>query len=276
MKKRILLVGLFFLFPSLLAAQTGLPPFGSFTSGGFDTVNNRNLNVVFSIPIASSAGRGLPLNLNLTYNSLIWYNSGSTWFPAPSWGWQKDFPAGGSVSYTTYSSNPVKCYQGSSFTWVIITTYKNYAYTDALGTSHGFPVDYWESDCPLGGQYNGGTYPPAHATDGSGYLLSAAYNNPVVLGPNGQHESGGTFTASDVNGNYVTKTAVTCNGCVETDWTDSVGHTALKIIYTPNTTSPTSVQYKFLDGSGNYQTITLLYPSTATPIKTNFGCSGVT
>jgi RHS repeat-associated protein len=274
MKKFALLFGLLSIFPFLLRAQTGLPPFGSFTQGGFDTINNQNLNIVFSIPIASSTGRGLPLNLNLSYNSLIWSKSGTTWFPTPSWGWQKDFPVGGSVSYTTYSSNPVKCYQGSSFTWVIITTYKNYVYTDALGTSHGFPVDYWESGCPLGGQYNGGTYPPAHATDGSGYLLSAAYDNPVVLGPNGQQESGGTFTASDVNGNYVTKTAVTCSGCVETDWKNSVGNTALKIIYTPNTTSPTTVQYEFLDGNGNYQTITLKFQSYN--IKTNFGCSGIT
>lgn len=266
MKKKIPLAALFFLFPCLLAAQTGLPPFGSFTQGGFDTVNNQNLNVVFSIPIASSAGRGLPLNLNLVYNSLIW-NKGTMWTPASSWGWQKDFPVG-SISYTTYTSNPIKCYQGSQFTWVTITHYKNYAYTDALGTTHGFPVDYWESDCPLGGQYNGGTYPPAYAGDASGYYLSSAYTSPIVLGPNGLKEGGGTFTASDVNGNFITQTVVSST---ETDWTDSVGHTALKIIYTPNATSPTSIQYKFLDGSGNYQTITLQY--TATPIKTNFGCS---
>jgi hypothetical protein len=33
------------------------------------------------------------------------------------------------------------------------------------------------------------------------------------------------------------------------------------------------VQFQFLDGSGNYQTITAKYQSY--PIKTNFGCSGV-
>jgi len=209
MKKSILLLGLFLSFPFLLCGQTGLgvPPFGSFTSGGFDTVNNQNLNVFFAIPIASSAGRGLPLNLNLSYNSLIWQKSAS-WVPVSdssgnaTWGWQKDLPSG-SISYTTYTSNPVKCYQGSQFTWVTITTYKKYVYTDALGTPHGFPVDYWESACPLGGDYNGGTYAPAHASDHSGYYLSAAGTNPVVLGPNGQKEGAGTSTATDINGNYV-------------------------------------------------------------------------
>ena len=269
MRKPILLVGLSLLLPVMLCAQTGLPPFGSFTNGGFDTINNQNLNAVFSIPIVSSSGRGLPLNLTLNYNTLIWQN-GAVWTPATNWGWQRDFPAGGSVSYSTSTSNPVKCFQGSQWYWATITYYSGYVYTDALGTSHGFPVDYRESVCPA---YNGGTYAPAHASDSSGYLLSQAGTNPVVIGPNGQVETGGTFTASDTNGNYVTKTAVSCSGCVETDWKDSVGNTALKIVYTPNTTSPTTIQYEFLDGTGNYQTITLKFQSYN--VKTNFGCSGV-
>jgi RHS repeat-associated protein len=276
MKKSILLLGILLSFPLLLCAQTGLglPPFGSFTSSGLDTVNNQNLNVFFAIPIASSEGRGLPLKLNLSYNSLIWQKS-TSWVPVTdasgnaTWGWQKDFPAG-SISYITSTSNPVKCYQGSQFTWVTITHYSGYSYTDALGTPHGFPVNYWESDCPLGGQYNGGTYPPAYASDHSGYYLSQGYTNPIVLGPNGQKEGGGTFTASDVNGNFVTQTVVSST---ETDWTDSVGNRALKIIYSPSKTAPTSIQYDFLDGNGNYQTITLKLQ--AYNIKTNFGCSVV-
>jgi RHS repeat-associated protein len=271
MKKLILLSGLFILFPLFLFAQTGLPPFGSFSGSSFDTVNNSNLNAVFSIPIVSSPGRGLPLSLNLNYNTLIWQNSGTTWTPVtdssgnPTWGWRKDFPAGGSVSYWTYTGQ-IKCYPGGQI--YPKTFYRDYVYVDAFGTRHNFPVNYYQSDCPAG---NGGTYPPAYASDSSGYLLSQAGDNPIVLGPNGQQETGGTFTSTDANGNYVTKTTVTCSGCVETDWTDSVGHTALKVIYTPNTTSPTSIQYKFLDGSGNYQSITLQFLSKS--IKTNFGCT---
>src|SRR5215470_7780904 len=177
MKKQILLV-CFFLIPCSLAAQTGLPPFGSFTQGGFDTINNQDLNVVFSIPIASSAGRGLPLNLNLTYNSLIWFKSGSTWFPAPSWGWQKDFPVGGSVSYTTYTRT-YKC-PTDGLRLEPVVYWQNYVYVDALGTSHSFPVNYYESVCDY---YNGGTYAPAYATDGSGYYLARAEDIPLVIGP---------------------------------------------------------------------------------------------
>ena len=38
---------------SAIEAQTGTPPFGSFSGGPFDTVNNANLNVHFAIPIFS-------------------------------------------------------------------------------------------------------------------------------------------------------------------------------------------------------------------------------
>jgi hypothetical protein len=49
-------------------AQTGVPPFGSFTKGQFDLVNNLNANVVFSIPITSSPGRKLDLSFSAVYN----------------------------------------------------------------------------------------------------------------------------------------------------------------------------------------------------------------
>ena len=60
----------------------------------------------------------------------------------------------------------------------------------------------------------------------------------------------------------------------ETDWTDSIGYKAAKIIYTPNQSTPTSVQYEFLDGNGNYQISIMKYQAYS--IQTNFGCSGVT
>src|SRR5277367_2026796 len=113
--RKLLLLILVALSPTVLFAQAlGLPSFGSFTPGGFDTVNNQDLNIYFSIPIVSSTGRGLPLNLSLTNNSLVWQNYGGLWFPTvdfsgnPTWGWQKDFPTGG-VSYYTYTTAPLKC-----------------------------------------------------------------------------------------------------------------------------------------------------------------------
>src|ERR1700676_1137752 len=92
------------LAPSFLQAQnpgTGLPQFGSFTPGGFDTVNNQNLNVVFSIPLISSTGRGMPLNLSMTYNSLVYQNYQGMWLPAVPGGllgWL--LPGPGTVTYT--------------------------------------------------------------------------------------------------------------------------------------------------------------------------------
>src|SRR5258708_6489904 len=116
MKKLAILVSLA-LLPLSLSAQntgTGLRPFGSFTSSGFDTINNQNLNANLAIPIVSSAGRGTPLNLSMVNNSLLWQKIGG-WTPVtdssgnPTWGWQSDFPAGGTLSYTSNTQN-IKCH----------------------------------------------------------------------------------------------------------------------------------------------------------------------
>ena len=56
-----------FLFDAAATSQpvTGLPPFGSFSGGPFDTVNNANLNVHFEVPVFSRAGRGLSFSYSL-------------------------------------------------------------------------------------------------------------------------------------------------------------------------------------------------------------------
>ncbi len=51
---------------------TGIPPFASVRTSTFDTVDNANLNVSFAIPIFHKAGRGLPFDASLFYNSSIW------------------------------------------------------------------------------------------------------------------------------------------------------------------------------------------------------------
>src|SRR2546430_10301062 len=85
-------------------AQTGLPPFGSFQSAGFDTVNLQNLNDNFSIPIVSVPGRGTDFAFSIAFNSLMWQKqtgTPNTWQPVvdasgnPNWGWQKDIYGGG-------------------------------------------------------------------------------------------------------------------------------------------------------------------------------------
>src|SRR5580658_8609493 len=82
-----------FLFDAAAMSQpaTGLPPFGSFSGGPFDTVNNANLNVHFEVPVFSRAGRGQSFSYSLGYDSSVWYpvTSGSTtvWTPVTNWGW---------------------------------------------------------------------------------------------------------------------------------------------------------------------------------------------
>ena len=142
MKKIAFLLALALLPASLCAQNTGpgLPPFGSFTPGGFDTVNNQNLNAVFGIPLVHSAGRGMPLGLSLINNSTAYQIVGGAWTPVtdssgnPSWGWVKDMPKGGYVTWTS-TTTTTKCGTHLGFQ----THYYNYAYTDALGTVHPVP-----------------------------------------------------------------------------------------------------------------------------------------
>jgi RHS repeat-associated protein len=254
------------LFPSSLRAQTGLPAFGSFSSSNFDTVNNQDLNAFFTIPIAASAGRGMPLNLSLVYNTLVW-QPGGAWTSVtdqagnPTWGWRKDF-LGGLVHFNS-TTNTIKC--PSTGQLVPVTFYSNYSYTDVLGTGHGFGQISGRTSAQCSDQ-NFGTY-TSYADDHTGYYMNATFlGAPNVTSP------AGSSTVEDANGNFVTKTVVSST---ETDWTDSVGNTALKIFYTPNNTNPTQIQYQFLDGTGpsSYRTISLQL--TALNVKTNFGCSGV-
>jgi hypothetical protein len=264
--KAATLTFLLVLMPTVLCAQTGKPNFGSFTSSSFDVINNQNLNVLFGIPIASSSGRGAALGLSLVNNSLIWQNSGGVWAPVvdangnPTWGWMKDFPAGGALHYTQ-STFSVPCPVNK----ISVEEYRQFYYVDAFGTNHTFNgIVYYRSSCS---SWNKGTT-TSFADDHTGYYADGASFR--VTGPNGLNVVGGISTAVDVNGNYVTKTVV---NSTESDWTDSTGNTALKIIYSPSFTSPTTIQYDFLDGNGNTQTITAKLQAYS--IKTNFACANI-
>src|SRR5229473_1915688 len=281
MKKLTLLLGIF-LCPLSLFAQnsTGIPPFSSLSSSGFDTVNNQNLNAYFAIPLVASPGRSIPLNLTVSYNSLIWQKTSSgtiVWTPVtdangnPTWGWAKDFP-GGQPRYKSVTQT-IECFPpGSPWFFTTKTTYSNFYYVDVLGTGHPFRTISFVDDSNCSGNITGTI--AGSATDNSGYYMDGSGalggGSPVVTSPTGIKAPSGTVT--DANGNYVTKTVVSST---ETDWKDSAGNTALKILYTPNSTNPTQIQYQFLDGTGasNYQTITMSLQSLS--ISTAFGCSGV-
>src|SRR5208337_2851423 len=184
MKKTVLLLALVLLPPSLQAQNTGtgLPPFGSFTSGGFDVINNQDLNATFSIPLVSSTGRGMPLSLSLVYNSNMYQITNGAWTSVtnssgnPTWGWVEDMPKGGFLSWTT-SSGVFKC-GGST---CHLSRYFDYTYTDALGTVHPAPVSI---TCSPG---CGGVL-SAYTSDNTGYYVNASANPPfgTVTGPGGQ------------------------------------------------------------------------------------------
>jgi RHS repeat-associated protein len=251
---------------------TGFPPFGSSDTTQFDGINLQNLNVNFGIPIVSSPGRNMNFALSLVNNSLLWTKNGTVWSPVtdqsgnPTWGWTKDIP-GGTITYRAVNIQ-IKCFVDGTWYWDYRTNYSNYKYVDVMGTVHGFPtVSVTYNDC-LDTQTGTTT---GYAGDASGYYLNAGSpDSPYAISPGGIYSPGGTVV--DTNGNYITKTVVSST---ETDWTDSVGNVALKILYN-YTASPPNIQYQFLDGTGSssYKTITLKLQ--AMNIKTNFGCSLVT
>ncbi len=256
------------LVPIVTTAQipgVGMAPFGSYSQFGFDTVNNKNLNTILNIPIVSSSGRGLPLNLALTYNSQIYQFNGFI-FSANNLGWSWDMPPGGTSTYDS-SSEQVKCFKPGYPLWTTLTTYSGYAYTDALGNGHSFPTINWTyQQCGSTWTGTGSGY----ASDASGYYMTTGGGNvQSVKGPGGQ-QFPNSNTAVDTNGNFVSRNVLSST---ETDWTDSVGNVALKILYTPNNTSPTQIQYEFQDGSGNYHSITLQLQTLN--VATHFGCSGL-
>src|SRR6266700_6192150 len=57
---------------------TGVPPFRSF-GGGPDVIDLGNLNVHYSFPVFSRAGRGIAFSYSLSYDSSVFTNLGTAW-----------------------------------------------------------------------------------------------------------------------------------------------------------------------------------------------------
>src|SRR5690348_9374382 len=91
----------------VVAQNTGFPPFNSFQSAQFDSVNLGNLNVHFGVDIEHKAGRGTPFDYVLSYDSLIWTIVNNTWTPVTGWGWRGVAEA--NTGYVTYVTNYVDC-----------------------------------------------------------------------------------------------------------------------------------------------------------------------
>jgi RHS repeat-associated protein len=245
------------------AQNTGFPMYGSFEQGSFDAVNRQDLNSTFSIPIISQNARGLSLNFALSYNSLLWTHvSSNAWSSivnnggTATWGWNISSVTGGiNVKITTNLECEVR--SGQIEIPYYSTTWSGYTYTDPSGTVHPFNATYTLNAGACGGGSSGSQ--SGYATDASGYYLN---NGTAVIAPSGVSYTNAGVT--DTNGNFISS-AINSN---ETDWTDSAGRLALKVI-----TSASSTEYEYQDTTGAYQTITLNLQNYN--IKTNFGCSGV-
>src|SRR5712692_10061818 len=108
---------------------TGLPPFGSFSGGPFDTVNNANLNVHFEVPVIRKAGRGVPFFYILSNDSSVWYPVASVWTPVSMMGWRGVTEI--ATGYVTYKKTQNTCSAPSGqYTY---NTYSNWIYHDAFG-----------------------------------------------------------------------------------------------------------------------------------------------
>jgi hypothetical protein len=258
--KKCLLLLFSLLFPLAAQAQgpiTGMPPFGSFQTSSFDTIDRFNMNVNFSIPIVSSPGRGLPLNFAIVYDSSVWWRPPTppNWTANTGGGWKLNFPTG-RLNYWTQAT---RC---DTIPVTYVTRYYNFTFTDAAGTVHPIGLNFYQTNsCDLNPQ----TPRSGSASDSSGYLaVATAPNNITVKGKSGTIV--GAPSMIDSNGNSYSSTVVNSS---ETDWIDSAGHTALKVI-----ASGTNILYEYPDTTGAYQTATLKQQSYN--VKTNFACSLVT
>jgi RHS repeat-associated protein len=231
------LATLLLLFALPISAQviTGTPPFGSF-GGGPDVINLANLNAHLTIPVFARAGRGLPFNFYITYDSSVWYpltSSGTTyWQPVTNWGWGGSEVNIGKVVPILLSATGGTC--GSiPHLGITMTMIYGWTYDDGFGTPHPFaPTSTVYSNSCTGGWTTGFT--GAQASDDSGYSLSVNGSTVVSL----YSADGSLINASSIedrNGNEVTKSSGV--------FTDTLGTTALTIAGSGTPTSPITYTY---------------------------------
>jgi RHS repeat-associated protein len=249
----------------LASVTTGIPPYQSF-GGGPDVINLGNLNVHYSIPVFSRAGRGTPFSYALAYDSSIWSPS-TAWIPNSNWGLNRDTAA--LVGYVFYNSTHRTCNDpyggtGDAYTWHFT------GYVDPAGTWHSIDIATNYNDC-AGTDNSTGT---AVASDGSGITVNTDWGAATVILKSGevitpQMLSGGSLTGNgssqDSNGNQIISATVSGT----TTFTDTLGTTALTI----TGTAPSPVYYKYTAPSGVLASVTVTYKSYT--IQTAFGCSGI-
>jgi len=241
-----------FLFSAVAWGQvtTGTPPFGSFSGGPFDTINNGDLNVHFQIPILQKNGRRLPFYYILAYDSSVWNLAGSagsgSWTPVSNWGWSTI--TDGVTGYVRYTvDGPYECVTGTypNLHYYYWSIYTGFSYIDSFGSGHFFGGGTAVSTAA--GIPCASNQPPtsttAVAVDGSGYTLNVTAGSTGPYGPvysragtsfNVPYFSGAASQAAtskyDSNGN-----GISSNGSA---FTDTLGTTALTVSGSGTPSSP--------------------------------------
>lgn len=203
---RICLAVLFAAASASAQVSTGTPPYSTIGGGPFDSVNLGNLNVHFTVPVLSKAGRNLPFSYGMNYDSSIWTpvttNGITQWQPSGTWGWTVN--AAALTGGVTFSLSATSTQQPPCST--ITQTFSNYALRDVLKGTHPFPGSTWQKTTTCPGQPPQFTYGPplvATASDGSGYTITVALPAAwSVRSSSGALINGSTYT--DPNGNEIT------------------------------------------------------------------------
>ncbi|HTD23757.1 MAG TPA: RHS repeat-associated core domain-containing protein [Terriglobales bacterium] len=261
------------IIPSASAqVATGAPPFSSLGGGPFDAINLANLNVHFSIPVFSRAGRGMPFSYALQYDGSIWTpvqppDSFGYWSPATNWGW------GNAVQSVT----GLLTYNHHGTVW------GGWQYVDPSGTGHPFSAMTLYTPGGNPGTPNSGT---VSAKDGSGYTLYASVNSSglsatiytpsggTIVPPQQDPNTAGTYTVQDSNGNVITANVSSTQTGTQTVITDTLGTTALTIalVTTYNNGVWSQVaNYTYAAPNGSPATVQIIYNQH--DVRTNFGTS---
>jgi RHS repeat-associated protein len=241
---------------------TGFPTLGSFQNFGPDIVNRSNLNVHVTIPVMQKAGRGIPFNYALNYDSTVWspvqqtVNGKTTTNWRLSKGWST--PLFGSITYYVFAGLPGSAQCPQTEAW----------YTDPSGTVHSFG-GFNISTNSICGPLQETTY----TGDGSGYSLTlkGTDTSGETLPPTfiSLYDISGnsivpSHSITDVNGNSISE----ATGPSGSTFTDTLGMSALTV----SVVSSNPIQYTYT-GPTQSETVNVNYSSYT--VATNFKCSGV-
>ncbi len=269
-----LLAAVLLLFVALAQGQVapGTPSFVPTDNHGIDSVDLLNNNVMLNIPIYQKAGMP-PLNLSLTGNygmteassqwlpySLYYYNTGLL-------GNVNGFLGGGFTSAVpTEVTSGIACPGGGTttkyFGWVF--------YQQMLGTIHPLPTTVYTDITSSGTSCLSGSGFSAQTTDRTGFTVTVAANS---VEPTSIYDKGGTLISStpsyvkDSNGNEVSVGTYGDDQCCVI--ADSLGNASAVTF-----SSWSSGSFAWTDVNGHAQTASIA--STASTVRTNFGCSNVT